>query len=132
MKYLKMTLLVFIGALVLSGTNTLAKIYTFAQVNVPALSVKTDVATSVKENTSDQRFEKITCRDTISDDERAVEVRTYSYSLDRTNYWVTVPKGNIVNISNGTHDTPGQYQLQARTESSEITGCEFSGTWTLD
>ncbi len=132
MKYLKVTLLLFIGALIFTGTKSLAKSYTFAQVKVSPLSAKTDVATSVKENTSDQKFQKITCRDTLSNDERAVQVRTYSYYLDRVNYWTTVPKGSIVNISNGLHDEPGQYKLEARTESSKITGCEFSGTWILD
>lgn len=132
MKYLKITVLVFIGTLIISSINIFAKIYTFAQVNVPALSITVDAATSTKENTSDQTFQKITCRDTLSNDERAVEVRTYSLTLDRANYWVSVPKGKIVNISNGLHDEPGQYTLQARTTSSKATGCEFSGTWNLD
>lgn len=132
MKYLKVTLLIFIGTLIVCGINTLAKVYTFAQVNVPALSIKTDVAESKKENTSDQKFQKITCRDNLSNEERAVQVRTYSDELGAPNYWVTVPKGEIVNISNGTHDEPGDYILEARTEANKVTGCEFSGTWTLD
>lgn len=132
MKYLKITLLIFIGTLFFAGTGVLAKSYTFTQVSVPALSKTTDVATSIKENTSDQKFEKVACRDTLSGDDRAVEVRTYSYSLDRVNYWVKVPSDKVVNISNGLHDEPGQYTLQARTESSKITGCKFSGTWNLD
>ena len=107
MKYLKITVLVFIGTVIISSINIFAKIYTFAQVSVPALSFTVDAATSTKENTSD-------------------------LTLDRANYWVSVPKGKIVNISNGLHDEPGQYTLQARTTSSKATGCEFSGTWNLD
>lgn len=132
MKYLKVTILVFIATLVFTTVSVLANSYTFTTVKVPALSVKKDIVEKVKDNKSDQTFQKAGCRDTLSGEERAVEVRTYSYNLDRVNYWVTVPKGQVVNISNTQHNTPGRYILQARTEANKITGCNFSGTWILD
>lgn len=132
MKYLKITVIIFVGVLILKGTSVLAKRYTFTQVKVPALSIKTDVAEATKENVSDQTFTKFTCRDTLSNEERGVEVRTYSYYLDRVNYWVKVPKDKTVNISNGLHDESGDYRLEARTEANKVTGCIFSGVWNLD
>ena len=132
MRYFKTIIVVFICALALYGVNTLAKTYTFAQVKVPAHAKAIDVATSIKENTSDQKFIKYTCRDTFSNDERAIEVRTYSHALNRYIYWVKAPKNSTVNISNGTHTASGTYTLQVRTEASKITGCELSGSWLLD
>lgn len=132
MKYLKITSIAFVLTILVTSVSTQAKVMGYANVTIPNFSGIATVGKQTKENFSDQKFEKTTCKDKLSGNEMAIEVRTYSVNYGGYSNWKQAPKNQVVTISPGVHSVPATYKLNARAVNSFITEGSLYGTWNLD
>lgn len=132
MKYLKITMIIFILATIFSLYNASAAVINFADITIPVFSGRYMSSERQKDNNNQQYMKKIDCTDDISGDGRAIIARTYSpYSNIGYSSWIELPKNSNVTWGNENKTISG-YKLQLQSQKSLPTTASFYGTWTLN
>lgn len=134
MKYLKITLGVFVIAMVLSVTGVQAQVVKLVDITIPTLS-KTYIKKAAKTGFNTQYIKKTKCNDDVSGDGRAIlaglHETTGNGHPDGDPAWVTATLNNKISFGVRSQNA-GSWNLYLKSNKSLLTTASFWGEWTVD
>lgn len=132
MKYLKITVTIFVLTTIFAIYNANAAVLGLANIKIPAFSAIYTSSEHAKDTNNQQYIKKIDCTDNISGDGRVILARTYSpYAGVGYSSWIETPKGS--NATWGSQNTTiAGYKIQLKSNKSLPTAATFYGTWNLN
>lgn len=129
MKKVKILLVFFIVTCIMSVLNVNATSFkALASIEIPAMQVQYTTDYYEKTVWSSQYASKTGALDKLSGDERAIVARIAQEDL----YWVSLPKGQVVELYGASTQAAGTYKLALRADKLTVSGIYFSGMWYLD
>jgi len=133
MKYIKISLSIFIFTLIFSASYSKAIVSVINDITIPSLSGIWTIGEEVaKYNSSEQKAMKTSCTDNLSGDERAIEARTYDmYGGGNYSSWIVLSTSYKGWGSENTEYNTS-YKIQLRAKSSLLTTATFYGRWMVD
>lgn len=133
MKYIKITIVLFMISLTFSLVTTFAipGFSSVSGISLPVFGGTVEAATNTKSTNSAQYYRSFGTIDMLTSAEVNVKVKT-SGSTGETAY-ITLAKNDLKNWgSSAVNIFTGSYTLIARREKSAITTATHSGSWYLD
>jgi len=134
MKYLKVSLLLFLISIILFTTGGNAKTISIYEITIPTFSKVWSSSVHTKETFSEQSVKKIKCTDNVSGDGRVIMGATSStdsyLGSGEISSWIEV--GYSYTSWGSEHSSPADYRLKLYSKKSLITTATFTGTWKLD
>ncbi|MBO5138095.1 MAG: hypothetical protein J6B89_00435 [Bacilli bacterium] len=132
MKYLKITMTIFVLTTVFAIYNANAATVGLANIKIPTFSTIYMSTEHQKDTENQQYIKKIDCTDNLSGDGRVILARTYSpYAGVGYSSWIEAPKGSNATWGNENKTVAG-YKIQLKSNKSLPTAATFYGTWTLN
>lgn len=134
MKYLKVTVSLFVVALVLSMTGVQAQVVQLIDITIPTLSGNY-MKKAEKFGFNTQYIKKTKCTDDFSGDGRAIlaglHQTTGNGNLDGDPAWVTATE-NVKVSFDAKSKNAGSWNLYLKSNKSLLTTASFWGEWTVD
>lgn len=130
MKYLKLTICVFIFSIMLSKLNVNAAIG-IQNLTLPIFSAANTTQHATKTEKTLQKVSKTRCEDSITGEDRAVVVATKQTSQNISSKAITISSKNI-NYEIPESNTTGPTTLYIQNAKSTVTTAKFSGLWIYD
>ncbi len=132
MKYLKITLSVFIATFIFAVYNAAAQTLTLINVTIPALKGTYMTSQQDKYNTNTQYIEKTECTDDLTGDGRAIIAKVHGMFAGMVDSsWVNTPKNQNVSFGSNSQSIGG-WKLYLQSNKNLITTASFWGIWTID
>lgn len=133
MKYVKITMALFLITAVFATFNASAAVVAITDFTIPRSSNIATTGKHDKDNFSYQYATKTTCTDSVSGNEMAIQGNVYSVNYNRYSGWKSLPKGQSVQLTtDNSNSHPGTYKLNLKATNSFITTGRFYGAWHLD
>ena len=134
MKYLKVTMCLFIMALLVSATGIQAQVVSLVDITIPSLS-KTYTKKAAKTNFNVQYIKKTKCKDDLSGDGRVIlaglHETTGNGHPNGDPAWVTTEDNKKVSFGTKSQEA-GSWNLYLKSKKSLLTTTSFWGEWTVD
>ena len=130
MKYLKITLTIFIIAFVLGVVNASARTTVhIMDVTIPIFGGSWLSSNYEKETWNVQSVLKDECTDDISGDGRAIMAKAHAtWNENQSSAWIETVKKSYVNFDNNTA-RPGSWKLYLKSKKSLPTTASYWGAW---